>query len=40
MLYSRGAKENKEMSRTAREAAKIVMDKVRLLLSIVVEDLR
>jgi hypothetical protein len=35
---SRGAKENKEMSRSAREAARIAMDKVRLrLLNIVVE---
>ena len=35
MLFSRGAKENKETSRTARETAKIVMDKVRLLSGIV-----
>jgi hypothetical protein len=38
---SRGAKENKEMSRSAREAARIAMDKVRLrLLNIVVEVMR
>ena len=38
ILFSRGKKENKEMSRSAREAAKMRVDKVRLVPSIVVED--